>query len=161
MTYTRSVQYLKFGLVALVASLMLSITAVASACPMSLPVLNVKVKGAELKLEIAATPERRKCGLSRRGTLPADQGMLFVVPEPIMLDFWMTNTSLVLSIAFLDAAGHILSIQKMAPMQTKEHYRSPAPARYAIEVNQGWFDKHKVKVGEVIELPLPMMLLVR
>ena len=157
---TCKAQYPKFGMTAVIASLMLFTVSITAACPIRLPTMGVKFKNAELKLEIAATPAARECGLSLRDTLPADHGMLFVVPEPIMLDFWMTNTQLLLSIAFLDDTGRILSIQKMQPGQTQEHYRSPAPARYAIEVHQGWFSEHKVNVGDVIELHLPVMMLI-
>lgn len=131
------------------------------ACPISLPTMDVIVGNARLKLEIAATPEARECGLSRRDTLPPDHGMLFVVPKPIILDFWMAETDLPLSIAFLNESGKIMSIQDMMPDQPKVHFRSPAPARYAIEVNQGWFAEHKVGVGDVIEVRLPVMFLVR
>ncbi len=78
-----------------------------------------------------------------------------------MLDFWMADTTLMLSIAFLDEDGRILSIHKMMPAKIQEHYRSPAPARYAIEVNQGWFAEHQIKVGEVIELHLPISLVIQ
>ena len=157
---TCKAQYPKFGIAAVVASVMLFTVSITAACPIRLPTMSVVINGTGLKLEIAATPAARECGLSLRYTLPADHGMLFVVPEPIMLDFWMTNTQLLLSIAFLDDTGRILSIQKMQPGQTQEHYRSPAPARYAIEVHQGWFSEHKVNVGDVIELHLPVMMLV-
>ncbi len=131
------------------------------ACPISLPTMDVVVGNARLKLEIATTPEARECGLSRRDTLPPDHGVLFVVPKPIILDFWMAETDLLLSIAFLNESEKILSIQDMMPDQPKVHFRSPAPARYAIEVNQGWFAEHNVAVGDVIEVRLPVMFLVR
>lgn len=153
-------QYLKYGLVFVAMLVLLAATDV-TACPMRLPVLDVRVKAIQLKLEVAATPEARKCGLSQRSTLPVDQGMLFVVPEPIMLDFWMPNTRLPLSIAFVDDAGRILSIQKMKPMQIQEHYRSPKQVRYAIEMNQGWFTRYQIKVGDVVDFQLPMMMPVR
>ena len=75
-----------------------------------------------------------------------------MVPKPKMLSFWMAKTQLQLSIAFLNDKGRILSIQEMKPEQTQERYRSPEPARYAIEVNQGWFAKHEIEVGDVVEL---------
>jgi len=143
------------------ASLWLTVANALSACPMPLPTIEATVKGAQLKLEVAATPEARECGLSKRNTLAADKGMLFVVPEPTILDFWMANTTLPLSIAYLDSDGRILSIHHMKPTQIQEHYRSSTPARYAIEVNEGWFAKHHIDVGDVIVLRLPVMLLVR
>ncbi len=126
-----------------------------------LPVTELDVHGAALQLEVAANRGARSCGLSTRRSLPADRGMLFVVPEPESLEFWMRDTSLPLSIAFLDADGRILSIESMAPQQRGERYRSPAPARYAIEVNAGWFQTHGAKVGDVLEISLPADLQVR
>lgn len=141
--------------------LSLSVVAAVSACPIPLPTMEVDIKNVQLQLEIAATPEARKCGLSKRQSLPENQGMLFVEPKPKMLSFWMVNTQLQLSIAFLDDDGCILSIQNMKPDQTQERYRSPDTARYAIEVNQGWFAKHHVEVGDVIELHLPVTIQVQ
>lgn len=151
---------LKYALV-FVAMWVLQATTDVAACPLQLPVLDVSLKAIQIKLEVAATPEARKCGLSKRRTLPLDQGMLFVVPEPIILDFWMTGTQLPLSIAFVDDGGRILSIQKMQAMQTQLHYRSPKQVRYAIEMNRGWFTQNQIKVGDVFDFQLPMMMLVR
>ena len=156
-----TLRYFKLVMTAFVWALSLGTVMEAYACPLSLPSTEVKVKASHLKLEIAATPEARKCGLSNRHNLPDDKGMLFVVPKPKMLSFWMANTQLQLSIAFLDAEGRVLSIQSMKPGQTQERYLSPEPARFAIEVNKGWFSRHQVEVGDTIELRLPVMMLVR
>ena len=161
MQISQNYQYPKFGMTAVIASLMLFTVSVAAACPIRLPTMSVVINGTDLKLEIAATPAARECGLSRRDTLPVDHGMLFVVPKPIILDFWMANTELLLSIAFLDETGRILSIHDMMPEQPQEHFRSPAPARYAIEVNQGWFGEHKLGVGDIIDIRLPVMFRIR
>lgn len=144
-----------------ITMLMIVASPTASACPMPLPTIDVSVGVSQLKLEIAATPDARRCGLSGRNTLPTNHGMLFVVPIPIILDFWMTGTRLPLSIAFLDETGRILSVQDMMPDQHQKHFRSPAPARYAIEVNQGWFAEHNVAVGDTLDLRLPEIFLVR
>ena len=84
--------------------------------------------------------------------------MLFIYPVPGPLSFWMKDTKIPLSIAFIDETGCILSIQKMVPMQIEERYRSPKPVRYALEVNRGWFAKHDIAVGDVIELKIPAVL---
>ncbi len=84
--------------------------------------------------------------------------MLFVYAEPEILTFWMKNTRMPLSIAFIAADGLIVSIQKMKPFPTTTVYASPAPALYALEVNQGWFEENGVGVGDVIELSLPVTL---
>ena len=148
--------------VATAAALLSGILALsAMACPVALTRISVVVGGHRLSVEVAATPAERGCGLSRRTHLPEDQGMLFVFPRPNILAFWMKDTSLPLSIAFLDDTGQILSIQKMAPMQTAERYRSPRPVRYALEVNQGWFAGRGIAVGDAAEFQVPLVLNIR
>lgn len=124
----------------------------AGGCPVELTFTSVVIKDYHLLVEVAATPIAGKCGLSHRISLPEHQGMLFVYPDPRHLTFWMKDTSIPLSIAFLDDTGLILSIQKMVPMQVEERYRSHFPARYALEVNQGWFAKHGIEVGDVVKI---------
>ena len=128
------------------------------ACPLELPTVHVVVKGHDLTIELATTPEARTCGLSLRDSLPANRGMLFVYAEPEILTFWMKNTRMPLSIAFIDTAGRIVSIQKMNPFPITTIYASPVPALYALEVNQGWFEENGVGVGDVVEFNLPITL---
>ena len=125
------------------------------ACPLLLPFSSVTIKGNSLSVEIASTPEAQVCGLAHRKSLPEDRGMLFVYLESKSFEFWMKDTELALSIAFLNDTGRILAIQDMAPMQTDVRYRSPAHTRYALEVNRGWFARHEIKVGDVVEFKLP------
>lgn len=120
------------------------------ACPFELPETTLIVKDRKLTVEVAIAPKARGCGLSRRNHLPQDNGMLFVYNSPRTLQYWMKDTFIPLSIAFLDAAGRIMSIQQMAPDQTAERYRSPKPAQYVLEVNRGWFDLHHIKVGDTV-----------
>jgi hypothetical protein len=131
------------------------------ACPFELPEVRVVVKGHVLTIELATTPEARSCGLSLRDSLPANRGMLFVYAEPEILTFWMKNTRMPLSIAFIDTAGRIVSIQKMNPFPITTIYASPVPALYALEVNQGWFEENGVGVGDVVEFNLPITLDIR
>jgi uncharacterized membrane protein (UPF0127 family) len=133
----------------------------AEMCPKKLPSASVSIKGITLHVEVAATAAARACGLSHRQRLSHDQGMLFVHPVPMPLVFWMKDTFIPLSIAFIDATGRIVSIQDMTPIQTDEKYRSPIPAPYAIEVNQGWFVEQKIQVGDTVEIRLPMGLNIR
>jgi uncharacterized membrane protein (UPF0127 family) len=130
-------------------------------CPFELPTIRVAVKEHDLTIELATTPETRSCGLSFRDSLPAHRGMLFVYAEPEILTFWMKNTRMPLSIAFIDTAGRVVSIQKMNPFPTTTVYESPVPALYALEVNQGWFEKNGVGVGDVVEFRLPITLNIR
>jgi len=133
----------------------------AGACPMKLPFATVSINRLTLRVEVAATPVARACGLSHRRTISPDQGMLFVYPAPRSLVFWMKDTLIPLSIAFIDATGRILSIQDMTPMEVNERYRSPLPVPYAIEVNQGWFMEQKIQVGDTVKIRLPMGLSIR
>lgn len=145
------------GLVAVMGMLVCD----ADACPLQLPTLTVNVNGIQLSLEIAATPKARKCGLSGRNGLPPNNGMLFVLPESMPFAVWMKDTRLPLSVAFLDSSGRILSIGQMPPLRTDVIYESPQPIRYAIEVNQGWFNEQDIRIGDVIELSLPVGVEVR
>jgi len=130
----------------------------ARTCPFELPITTATVKGRELTVEIAATPQSRSCGLSRRSRLPENRAMLFVYPKPQKLSFWMKETFVPLSIAFIDDAGRITAILKMDLMPATRLYSSPGKARYALEVNQGWFEENGVGVGDVVEFNLPVML---
>jgi uncharacterized membrane protein (UPF0127 family) len=130
----------------------------ALACPIELPTAAISVKGHTLVVELATIPEARVCGLSNRVQLPENHGMLFIHPTLRPRTFWMKNTHIPLSIAFLDDSGRIVSIQHMVPMQTDERYHSPQPVRYALEVNQGWFENRGIEVGDVVEMNLPMVV---
>lgn len=105
-----------------------------------------------LKVEIADTPEERARGLMGRRTLAEDAGMLFVWTEETQSGFWMKDTFVPLSIAFIDAAGVILHIEDMQPLEKTLHY-SPGPYRYAVEANQGWFRENGVEPGDRAVLP--------
>ena len=128
------------------------------ACPLELPVATISINGHPLAVELAATPKARVCGLSNRVNLPENHGMLFIYPIIGQRTFWMKDTQITLSIAFLDDSGRILSIQHMPPMQTTERYHSPQPVRYALEVNQGWFAIHGIGVGDIVEMKLPVVI---
>jgi uncharacterized membrane protein (UPF0127 family) len=112
-------------------------------------------------VELATTPKARVCGLSNRVKLPENHGMLFIYPTLGPRTFWMKDTHIPLSIAFLDDSGLILSIHHMTPMQTDERYRSLQPVRYALEVNQGWFAEHGIGVGDIVEMKLPVVIEIR
>jgi len=130
-------------------------------CPFELPAVRAVIKGHELTIELATTPETRSCGLSLREALPKNQGMLFVYAEPEILTFWMKDTRIPLSIAFIDADRRIVSIQKMIPLQITPNHISPVPAQYALEVNQGWFEENGVAIGDVLRFNLPITLDIR
>jgi uncharacterized protein len=96
--------------------------------------------------EVVDTPETRARGLMYRKSMPDNHGMLFVFSDAEQQCFWMKNTIIPLSIAFLDDRGVIVNIADMAP-QTEDNHCSEGPARYAIEMNQGWFAKRHIRAG--------------
>ncbi|MFZ0613650.1 MAG: DUF192 domain-containing protein [Desulfobacterales bacterium] len=130
-------------------------------CPYDLATIPVDVKGHRLTVELATTPATKSCGLSHRASLPANRGMLFVYPEPEILTFWMKDTSMPLDIAFIDAAGRIVSIQQMDPFPITTVYSSPAPVHYALEVNRGWFKANDVGIGDVVSFDFSSGLQIR
>jgi hypothetical protein len=105
---------------------------------------------AALSVEIADTPEARRRGLMHRASLPESEGMLFIYPASGPRSFWMKNTLIPLSVAFISSGWRITEIIRMNPVAGNADpptYRSRKPARYALEVNQGWFKKNGVGVG--------------
>ncbi|TGK85381.1 DUF192 domain-containing protein [Leptospira bourretii] len=105
-----------------------------------------------LKLEIANTPSTRATGLMYRTKLGEDEGMLFVFPRSDFLSFWMKNTLIPLSIGYFSEDMRLLESFDMKPNQTEEVYNARKPAMYALEVNQGWFAKHKIGKDAVLTL---------
>ena len=106
----------------------------------------------DLLIEIADTPEMRQRGLMFRDHLAEDQGMLFDFRGETGTGFWMKDTSIPLSIAFISAQGLILDIQDMLPFSTDLH-QSDQPYAFALEVNQGWFERNDIGVGDSVQLP--------
>jgi uncharacterized membrane protein (UPF0127 family) len=109
-----------------------------------------------IAVEVAATEDVRQVGLMFRTVMAENEGMLFVFERPGIYSFWMRNTELPLSIAFIDAQGRIVDIQDMAPHDETTHHGPPQPILYALEMNCDWFRVHHVVVGAVIpNLPRP------
>jgi len=110
---------------------------------------TVQLGDASLKVEVAATPEQRERGLMFRDDLDENWGMLFAYDDEWTLSFWMKNTKIPLSIAFIDRGLVVRDIQDMTPM-TEEMHTSKVPVMYAIEVNRGWFVRHDIAPGTVV-----------
>ena len=106
----------------------------------------------QVTAEIAQTPQERAKGLMGRKFLPPNHGMLFVFESPGRQCFWMRNTPLPLTIAFIDAQGKITSFADMAPFSDESHC-STVPVPFALEMEQGWFKKRGVLVGDSVTLP--------
>jgi len=109
----------------------------------------------EVEVEVADDMDEMRKGLMGRTKLAEDAGMLFVYPEERELSFWMKDTLIPLSIAFMDAEGRIVDIEDMKALDDEPpHYTSAEPARYALEVNEGFFDERGVEVGDRARLPV-------
>jgi uncharacterized membrane protein (UPF0127 family) len=106
----------------------------------------------ELLAEVAASPARRATGLMHRESLAEDAGMLFVWPQDTTGAFWMRNTLVPLSVAFVRADGTIIHLADMEPL-TEDRHVSPEPYRFAVEANQGWFRDRGIEAGSRVELP--------
>ena len=100
--------------------------------------------------EVADTPATRAMGLMRRKSMPMGAGMLFVFDESARHCMWMKNTLIPLSVAFIDERGQITNIADMQPLNETSHCAAQ-PARYALEMNQGWFKKRGIAAGRVIQ----------
>lgn len=114
--------------------------------------VSITIQEKKLRAEVVRTEEEKARGLMYRERLGNDEGMLFVYEEEEFLSFWMKNTRIPLSIAFIDRTGKIVDIQDMEPFQLKHHV-SAQPAVYALEVNQGWFRKNGLRVGHQVKFP--------
>jgi uncharacterized membrane protein (UPF0127 family) len=120
--------------------------AVAQDAPQRLPAVQLSAGMHNISAEVARTDMQRAIGLMHRAEMPQHEGMLFVFEQPSVQCFWMKNTLLALSIAFLADDGTVVNIADMQPKSLDSHC-SDKPVRYALEMNQGWFDKRGIKPG--------------
>jgi uncharacterized membrane protein (UPF0127 family) len=116
----------------------------------SLPTTELTINGHAVTAEVATTVATRAVGLMRRFSLRPDYGMLFVFDAPQPLMFWMKDTYIPLSIAFIDADGRILNIEDMAP-QTESLHNSRGPAMFALEMKKGWFAQLAIAAGDRVD----------
>lgn len=100
----------------------------------------------QIDTQVALTPEQHQIGLMYRTEMPQGEGMLFVFPSPSKQCFWMKNTVLPLTAAFVADDGSIVNLEDMKPQTTDSHC-SLKPVRYVLEMNQGWFSKKGIKAG--------------
>jgi uncharacterized membrane protein (UPF0127 family) len=106
----------------------------------------------EVEVEIADDKAEQRRGLMERTELAENAGMLFVFDREEPRSFWMRNTLIPLSIAYIASDGRIVDIQDMQPLDETSH-PSAEPAQYALEVNQGFFAERGIEVGNVVEIP--------
>lgn len=131
--------------------------AAVSAAPavVELPTTALTIGKHKVIAEVAATPGQRETGLMNRFSLKPDHGMIFVFERAEPQAFWMRNTYIPLSIAFIASDGRIVNIEDMAPLDDRTHW-STAPAQYALEMRKGWFAERGIVAGEKVDgLPAP------
>jgi uncharacterized membrane protein (UPF0127 family) len=128
------------------AALCLAASASAQQVPQKLQPVRLTAGIHVINAELATTPQQREIGLMMRPSMEANDGMLFVFERPGQQCFWMKDTLIPLSIAFLADDGSVVNIDEMAP-QTLDGHCSTKPVRFVLEMNQGWFAKRGIKPG--------------
>lgn len=128
--------------------------AVGATGPLS-PTIPLAIGNTLLQVEVADSEAERAKGLMYRDALAPGHGMVFVYPDERVRGFWMRNTRVPLSIAFIDGQGRIVHLADMQPFDERTT-PSIHPAVYAVEVSQGWFSEQGVAVGDTVQgLPKP------
>ncbi len=132
------------------AAAALAASLVALSVAAQLPVVTLNAGIHVITAEVANTYETRARGLMFRESLGPNQGMLFIFPEEEKHCMWMKNTLIPLSVAFIDAKGTIINVAEMQPHSEQSHCAAK-PARYALEMNKGWFSNKGVRPGTAIQ----------
>lgn len=127
--------------VAMVASVPLPLVA-----QESMPIIELTAGFHRIEAEVAAQDSHRQVGLMNRPSMPVQRGMLFVFPQANTHCMWMRNTLIPLSVAFMDKEGRIINIADMQP-HSEENHCARQPARYALEMNRGWFAQRGIGAG--------------
>jgi len=113
--------------------------------------VTLNVAGKAVTAEVADEPDERRSGLMFRDSLAADSGMLFVMPRPERAAFWMKNTTLPLSVAYISPGGVIVEIHDLEPLDEKPVPSSFPNIAYALEMKQGWFAENGILAGDRIK----------
>ena len=118
---------------------------------------NIKIGSISLRVDMAKSEEEHEKGLMFRKSLKDSEGMLFIFKVEKILNFWMKNTFIDLDIGYFDAQKNLIDVQEMKATASEMEsnlptYPSKSPAKYALEVQKGWFKKHKIKLGEKLVL---------
>jgi len=123
-------------------------------------VYPLRVKGIVIDVELAISPAEQQRGLKFRDDLPEGRGMLFCYPASEVRKFWMKDTYIPLSIAFVEYDGTISQIEDMKPLDERP-VASDAAVKYALEVPQGFFEKNRIQEGDKIEIPEEIKALIK
>lgn len=106
-----------------------------------------------IEAQVALTPEQRQIGLMFRKEMPQQEGMIFIFEQPAQQCFWMKNTLLPLTAAFVADDGTIVNLADMKPQTTDPHC-SAQPVRFVLEMNKGWFARKRIKAGSKLGGPI-------
>jgi uncharacterized membrane protein (UPF0127 family) len=112
----------------------------------SLPMIELTAGFHRIEAEVAHTQQTRMTGLMNRRAMPTQHGMLFVFDAEVRHCMWMKNTLIPLAVAFIDETGRIINVEEMQP-QTENNHCAAKPARYALEMNGGWFKGRGLGAG--------------
>lgn len=115
-----------------------------------LPTIKLNVGGKAMISEICADDRTRQMGMMFRESMGENDGMIFVFPYPFQAAFWMRNTIVPLSAAYIDSRGVILEIHKLEPLNEESVRATSDQIQFVLETPQGWFEKNDVKVGAVV-----------
>ncbi len=133
-----------------IAALCFAALSAAQDSPQKLAQIRLNAGIHNINAELASTPQQREIGLMFRTSMPTNDGMLFVFDAPRPQSFWMRNTYVALSIAFIDAQGTIINIEDMAPRDERPTW-SNGPALYALEMRKGWFAQNGIHAGARVQ----------
>jgi len=120
---------------------------------LQLPRIQLQAGMHQIQVQVAATPDQRAIGLMHRAEMPQGEGMLFAFEQASQQCFWMKNTLLPLTAAFIADDGSIVNLADMKPQTTDAHC-SDQPVRWVLEMNQGWFAKRGIKAGYKLQGPV-------
>mgnify|MGYP001378715273 CR=1 FL=1 len=132
-----------------VAAASLALSTLVAHADGQMPLTELSVGMYRIEAEAAVTQQDRMRGLMQRKTMPQNHGMLFAFTETQRHCMWMKNTLLPLSVAFMDEQGRVLNIEDMQP-QTEDNHCAAKPARFALEMNLGWFKQKGIAPGATI-----------
>jgi hypothetical protein len=120
---------------------------------LQLPRIQLQAGMHQIQAQVAANPDQRSIGLMHRAEMPQSEGMLFAFEQASQQCFWMKNTILPLTAAFIADDGTIVNLADMKPQTTDAHC-SEQPVRWVLEMNQGWFAKRGIKAGFKLQGPV-------
>lgn len=135
---------------ALAAALVLCASAASAQQTVKFRTIPLNIGIHMIQAEAAVTPAQREQGLMYREKMGPNQGMVFLFESATTICMWMKNTPLPLSVAFIDEQGKIVNIADMQPHSTESHC-GKKPVKYALEMNQGWFQQKNIKPGTLVD----------